>query len=121
MSSHPTNRIRRRRQKVKARYMKAREEVQLADIIETTPAGAIRRESVDPATQEEPIFMALDRQAIRQDWNTPALEKRRVVRRLIEGVLSPDQRPWAKILNVRALHVGDRREWERRRHANASS
>jgi hypothetical protein len=121
MSSHPTNRIRSRRQKLKARYMKAREEVQLADIIETTPAGAVRRESVDPATQQAQQFMALDRQAIREDWPTPAHEKPRVVDRLIEGFKRPGCSPRIIIANIRALHIGDRREWERRQQANASS
>lgn len=51
MAGRPSNKQRNRRQKVKARYTKAREDAQLEGIIPTSPEGAVRDERVDPASQ----------------------------------------------------------------------
>lgn len=50
MGSHPTSKARRKRQKLKRKYARLREDAQLADIIETTAEGAVRDERVDPRT-----------------------------------------------------------------------
>ena len=53
MSGHPTSKARRKRQKIKRKYARLREDCQLACIIETTPEGAVRDERVPPSAQAE--------------------------------------------------------------------
>lgn len=84
MASRPTGRKRNRKQKVKARYSKSREEAQLAGVLPTTPEGAVRSERVDPASQGEQSIPALDRAAIRNGWEVPDAVKAKVIERLAE-------------------------------------
>ena len=41
MSGHPTSKARRRRQKLKRRYARLREDAQLLGLIPTVPSGAV--------------------------------------------------------------------------------
>ena len=87
MGSKPTSRKRNRKQKAQASFSKAREELQLMGVIETTPEGALRAERVDPASQDEQRFPGLDREAIRNDgngWMVPEHIKRKVVEKNAE-------------------------------------
>lgn len=130
MASHPTSRRRKKRAKAKVKYAKAREAAQLMGIIETTPAGAVRDERVDPATQDEQRFPGLDRLAVRNDgkggWYVPEHTKRKVIEFLaevlferktfidtdgIERELPPDR--FAQVQASKTLLIADKRQWER--------
>ena len=71
MTSGQTTSKRNRRNKLKKRYAKAREDAQLAGLIPTTPGGAVRDERVDPRSQGCQQLPQLVRQALKNDWNTP--------------------------------------------------
>lgn len=82
MAKHKTTKGRRDRQKVKARYTRDRETLQLHNVLPTVPEGAVRSEVVDPASQDEQRFPGLDRLAIREDgegWSVPESVKRKVI------------------------------------------
>lgn len=80
MASHPTNKRRKDKQRLKERYAKVREDAQLADIIPTTPEGAVRNEvSVGNAQLPEVV-----RQAIRENWATPDAAKPAIIANLLE-------------------------------------
>ena len=86
VGSKPTSRKRNRKQKAQASFSKAREELQLMGVIETTPEGALRAERVDPTSQGEQRFPGLDREAIRngQGWGTNEHIKRKVIEKAAE-------------------------------------
>jgi hypothetical protein len=74
MGSHPTSKARRKRQQLKRRYARLREDCQLEGIIETTPEGALRPERVDPASQDDgapALTAALVVKALREGWAVP--------------------------------------------------
>src|SRR5436190_1378655 len=50
MGRHPTSKARRKRQKIKRKYARFREDAQLAGEEPVLPAGAIKPERVDPST-----------------------------------------------------------------------
>src|SRR5262245_52005312 len=77
MSSHPTSKARRRRQKLKRKYARLREDCQLAGMIETTPEGAVRDEHAPVAP--DPPLPHLIRQALRENWPTLDAAKPKVV------------------------------------------
>lgn len=106
---------RRERQKAIVQYTKARETLQLAGILETLPAGAVRDERVDPATQATPALPALDRMAINRGWATPDEKKPQVVDRLLAIIQDPRSSPSEIIAAARALLAADQRQWERDR------
>jgi hypothetical protein len=120
MGKHRTTRRRNRRQKVKARYAKCREEAQLQGLIPTVPAGAVRNEVVDPRTQSEQRLPSLDRRAIYQNWDVPDAEKPRVIDRLSEPFHDPEADPRLIVLNFRALLLADQRQHEQDRAEGAS-
>lgn len=131
MAKHPTGAKRNRKQKVKARYSKAREEAQLSGVIETIPEGAVRDERVNPASQGEQALPALDRRAVREDgvggWSVPERVKRVVIERLAEPffeegrtvvdkegrqvTLPPDRNLLKE--NAKVLVLADQRQYER--------
>jgi hypothetical protein len=113
MPTHPTSRKRNQRQKLKARYMKAREDAQLCGLIVTIKEGAVRDERVAPATQGEQALLALDRTAVCRGWATPDEKKPRVIDRLMAIVEDPASDPYEIIASARALMTGDQRQWER--------
>lgn len=78
--SHPTSKRRKQKQLLKARYAKVREEAQLADIIPTTPEGAVRNEVVCGNA----ILPDIVRQALRENWATPDVAKPAIVANLLE-------------------------------------
>lgn len=80
--SRPTTSRRNARQKTKEKYAKAREDAQLQGLIPTTPEGAIRDErahSVDPLEG----LPATVRQALRENWATPAEAKPAIIAALL--------------------------------------
>lgn len=112
--SHPTSKKRGRRQSVKERYAKAREDAQLAGIIPTTPEGAVRPEAVDPASQEDAPQPALVEQAIRRGWAVPEERKPALVDELVKIVDSPaDGMEKVKVAAFRALCLADQQQYER--------
>jgi hypothetical protein len=115
MANHATSRNRNRRQKLKRQYARIREEAQLQGIVPTTPEGALRSEVVDPATQEQQAFPALDRKAIRQGWNVPDELKPEVIDNLVAAVemASADGDYKGVALNARVLLQADQTQYER--------
>lgn len=127
MAAHGTSKNRARKQKLKERYSKAREDAQLHGIIPTEPEGALKPEKVDPATQEAQSLPALDRQAIREDWSVPGHVKHKVIERLAEPffeegrvvldksgnqiTLPPDRQLLKE--NAKVLLLADQRQYER--------
>lgn len=82
MASHPSSKRRRDKQKLKERYAKVREDAQLADIIPTTPEGAVRNEvAVNLGNAQLPEVV---RQAIKENWATPDAAKGAIVANLLE-------------------------------------
>ena len=81
MASHPTSKRRRKKQELKERYAKVREDAQLADLIPTTPEGAVRCEVVNTGNAQLPELV---RQAIRGNWATPNVAKGAIVAKLLE-------------------------------------
>src|SRR5262245_31307866 len=115
MANHATSRNRNRRQKLKRQYARFREEAQLHGIIPISPEGAMRREVVDPATQEKQEFPALDRKAVNEDWDVPGWMKPRVV----DGLYSALERAVdegkckAAVMNSNTLLKIDQMQYER--------
>ena len=81
MASHPTSKRRRKKQELKERYAKVREDAQLADIIPTTPEGAVRNEVVQTGNAVLPEIV---REALRNNWATPDSAKPAIVANLLE-------------------------------------
>lgn len=93
MATHKTTKGRRKLQKNKATFTKAREELQLNGHLETTPEGALKNERVDPTTQDEQRFPGLDRMAIRngKGWGVNEHIKRMVVEKAAEVLFAAPQ------------------------------
>lgn len=104
---------RNKRQGVKAKFAKVREEAQLLGIIETTPEGAVRNEVVDPATQGSQPLPGLVGKAIRNGWATPEHKKAEIVDELIGIVTGEETDPFVKVSAARVLQQGDKDQWER--------
>jgi len=126
MAKNPTGKNRNRKQKLKEKYSKAREDAQLHNVIETTPEGAVKSEVVDPSTQDEARIPSLDREAIRNGWEVPEDKKPIVIDRLIEPFLENDivvdkdgnqvKKPPDRYLlaqNAKALFQADKMQYER--------
>lgn len=113
MASRPTGKKRSTKQKVKARYSKAREDAQLLDIIETTPEGAIKDEVADPATQGTVPMPGLIGVAMRNGWATPEHKKPVLVDELVRMVEDEMTDLRVKVVAVRTLQQGDKDQWER--------
>jgi hypothetical protein len=119
MSSHPTSKARRRRQKLRRKYARLREDAQLAGVIETVPEGAVHDERVDPRAQSTfiPALPALVRRALRENWRTPDCNKPVVVDSLIEPFYDPDcaADPMLLVRCFRLLVLLDQTQYERDR------
>lgn len=111
----PPNKAKRRKtkQRIKAKYQKARETAQLHGVIETTPEGAVRNEAVDPTSQGEQAMTPLVRQAIRKGWAVPEDVKPALVDELIGVVQDPEASNLDKISSFNALSKADRDQWQR--------
>lgn len=72
---------RKRRQRIRERYAKAREDAQLAGVIPTTPEGALRPERVRPSA--DPALPDVVRQGLREGWATPDAAKPDIVASLL--------------------------------------
>ncbi len=90
MSTHKTTKNRRKLQKNKAAFTKAREELQLHGHLETTPEGALKDERVNPADQSEQQIPSLVSQAVRNNWATPDHMKPIIVDAMCEPFLKRD-------------------------------
>jgi hypothetical protein len=75
---------RKARQRIANRYQKAREDAQLAGLIETLPAGAVRSERVDPKFQGSQPLPGLIGQAVRKRWDTSDEMAKRQVEELFQ-------------------------------------
>src|SRR4051812_15065099 len=113
MSSHPTSKARRKRQKLKRVYARLREECQLADIVETTPAEAVRDERVDPRTQGCQQLPALVRQALREGWSTPDVAKPKIVAELLIPFFEDGADPMLLVRLARLLLLLDQTQFDR--------
>jgi hypothetical protein len=119
MSSHPTSKARRKRQKLKRKYARLREDCQLAGIIETTPEGAVRNE-VAPVASDPPL-PHLVRAAIKDGWATPDAAKAKVVGDLLAAFFEPDADPMLRVWLARLLLLLDQTQWERDHPESSSS
>ena len=113
MAKHPTGPRQNARKKAKKRYQSAREEVQLLDLIPTTPDGAVKPERVDPSSQEQPGFPRLVGAAIRRGWAVPDQKKPGLVDELVGVVEDPDAKPFDKVAAFGALSKADQLQHER--------
>jgi hypothetical protein len=113
MSSHRSSKARRRRQKIKRKYARLREDCQLAGIIETTPEGAVRDERA-PVGPDPPL-PHLVRKAIKNNWPVPDCNKPGIVGSLCAPVYDPDRDPMLLIRCVRVLLLLDQIQYERDR------
>ena len=111
MSSHPTSKARRKRQKIKRKYARLREDCQLAGIIETTPDGAVRDE-VAPVAPAPPL-PHLVRAAIKNNWATPDSAKPAIIDALLRPFYDPDADPALLVKCARVLLQADQTQYER--------
>lgn len=109
--SHPTSKARRKRQMIKRKYARLREDCQLADIIETIPEGAVRNEVVPVAP--DPPLPHLVRAAIKDGWATPDSAKPKVVADLLAAFFEEGQDPMLRVRLARLLLLLDQTQWER--------
>ncbi len=109
----PTKPATNRKNKVKARYAKAREEAQLAEVIPTTPDGAVRDERVPLSAQSGPPLTGIIIQAIRNGWATSDEIKPQLVEEMVKIVLDPYMRVKDKTAAFNALRMADQTQWER--------
>lgn len=101
-----------KQQRIK-KLAKAREDCQLNGDIETTPAGAVRNERVDPVTQGSQPLPGPVREALSRGWATPEHVKPQVVDEMVGIVTDPDMFPGFRIQAARVLQQGDQQQWER--------
>lgn len=111
--SKPTSKARAKVQTVKDRYSHAREDAQLAGLIQTTPEEALRPERVDPALQSEQPLPGLIGQAIRNGWAVPENKKPRLVDELVGIIENPEVAEVPKVMAYNALTKGDQVQFER--------
>jgi hypothetical protein len=90
-----------------------REDCQLAGIIETSPAGALRNEvaTVGP----DPPLPHLVRAALKNNWPTPDSNKPAIVDSLIAPVYDPDADPMLLVRCFKVLFLADQTQYERDR------
>ncbi len=126
--SKPTSKARGERQATKERYVKAREDAQLAGVVETSPEGAIRNERVLASQQSEgcAVLPEMVREALADNWAVPDSAKRAVVAALLEPFYRDDVvldvegkqvrvKPSRRLLMelAKVLRTLDQTQWER--------
>lgn len=79
-----------KRQDLKERYAKVREDAQVAGLIVTTPEGAVRDERVDPRLQGCQQLPDIVRQSLRENWSTPDAAKPGIIGALLEPFFAND-------------------------------
>lgn len=102
---------RKRRQRIRKRYAKAREDAQLSGIIPTVPEGAVRNE-VAPVAPDPPL-PHLVRAAIKNNWPTPDCNKPGIVDSLCAPFYSRDADPALLVKCFRVLFLLDQTQYER--------
>ena len=102
---------RKRRQRCKERYAKAREDAQLIGIIPTVPEGAVRNE-VAPVAPDPPLPQLI-RQALRENWATPDASKSKVVADLLAAFFEEGADPMLRIRLFRTLLLADQTQYAR--------
>jgi hypothetical protein len=102
---------RKRRQRCKERYAKAREDAQLSGIIATVPEGAVRNE-VAPVAPDPPL-PHLVRAALRLGWDVPEAAKPKVVGDLLAAFFDRDTDPCLRVRLARLLLLLDQTQYER--------
>src|SRR5215217_523553 len=111
MASHPTSKARRKRQRIKRRYARLREDLQLSGELETLPQGALRPE-VAPVAPDPPL-PHLVRAAIKNNWATPDSAKPAIVASLLEPFSNPDADRALLVKCARVLMLLDQTQYER--------
>jgi hypothetical protein len=101
---------RKRRQRCKECYAKAREDAQLSGIIPTVPEGAVRNE-VAPAAPDPPL-PHLVRAALRLGWDVPDAAKPKVVADLLAAFFEEGQDPMLRVRLARLLLFLDQTQYE---------
>lgn len=81
MASRSSRRL--KKQNLRARYSKVREDAQLAGVIPMTPEGAPRPEKVDPRLQGCQQLPEIVKQALKDNWSTPDAAKPAIVGALL--------------------------------------
>lgn len=98
-------------QRRRKRYMELREELMIAGEIPTEPAGAIRDEQVNPASQGEQSLPGIVREAIRRGWAVPEDLKPRLVDELVGILQNPETSAKEKVASFTALTKADWNQW----------
>ena len=110
---------RKRRQRCKERYAKAREDAQLIGIIPTVPEGAVRNE-VAPVAPDPPL-PHLVRAALKDGWATPDAAKPKVVADLLAAFFEEGQDPMLRVRLARLLLLLDQTQYENERDHNLAT
>lgn len=99
-----------KKQNVKERYSKLREEAQLLGLIPTVPGGAVRDEVAKTIPPPQPELVE---QAIKRGWAVDEEMKPHLVQEMIDIVQSTEADTKHKIAAFRALQAGDKDQFER--------
>lgn len=94
-------------------YTKARENLQLAGVLETTSVGAVRNEKVQTESGHLASLPGLVMDAVHQKWSTPPEEQGKAVADLLKMLHDEDLDPGRRIAAFNALRHADRDQWER--------
>lgn len=113
MGKHPTTKGRKARQRKVKRYMKDREDLQVAGRIPVDKEGAVRREDVDPSSQGEQPLPGLIGRAVRRGWAVPDEKKPALVDELCGIVQDPEMDAVPKVMAYNALTKAEQLQWER--------
>jgi hypothetical protein len=103
-------RKRKRRQKLKKRYARAREDAQLSGVIPVVPEGAVRNE-VAPVAPDPPL-PHLVRAALKNDWATPDAAKAKVVADLLVPFFEEGTDPGLRVRLARLLLLLDQTQFD---------
>ena len=98
---------RNKRQKVKERYAKAREDAQLLGVIPTVPEGAVRPEKVPQSVQVSAPVMELAAQMLKRGWKVDEDMKPHLVDELVQIVMGCESELKHKIAAFNALRMAD--------------
>lgn len=104
-----------KRQNLMQRFSKLREDAQLAGLIQTTPAEAVKDERVKKEDQTEQPQPKLVEKAIRSGWAVPDEIKPELVKELVDIVTddSEEASDKTKVAAFRALLAADQSQHER--------
>jgi hypothetical protein len=101
---------RKRRQRIKKCYAKAREDAQLSGVIPTVPEGAVRDERAPGAP--DPPLPHLVLAALRQGWATPDAAKAKVVADLLAAFYDRDADPGLRVRLAQTLLLLDQTQFD---------